>query len=173
MNGDPDYIKAIAEVLGVSWMDLLSPEALQTFNDMVTTPENNMGQGDISSGQNVRLEAKINMSGTWNLTDIYHGGHSSGIAILTQDGVELSGSITLRETPDNSAGFVIEEKVSGVIRGGTVTLSGISYQVVEGQLDQYWLDRWVGTIKDTNTVEGHSTDLYGLSGEFIMRRAMS
>jgi len=115
-------------------------------------------------------EYAYDISGEWELVENYAHGRTTGKALLTQEGNEISGIMTIHDKPDNADGFVVEERISGLVNGKSVALTGTSYKLMKGEVNEYYLDQWQGTIKDADTILGNSSDFIGTGGDFTMRR---
>lgn len=118
-------------------------------------------------------EEGYNLSGEWELCEQYEYGNTTANLYLTQKGNELSGQVIIVDRPHKGMGFVVQETISGVVEGEKVSLSATNYQVIQGNILEYQLDQWVGTIQDENTIRGESRDLRGVTGQFVLKRRSS
>ncbi len=95
-------------------------------------------------------QQQINITGTWrgNWQPKKHHTLYDGILLLSQDGSNLSGTLTVSSERDGQVS-VVQQVISGSINGKTVNLHGVSYTFFQqGAVDYYNMDSFALFLND-------------------------
>ncbi|MBO3697294.1 hypothetical protein [Roseivirga sp. E12] len=116
----------------------------------------------------------FDLNGQWQIIEEYEGGRTTGQVTMNQRGDELSGNIEISDWMDIPGGevnkFVVKEEFTGKVAGINVSLEGTDYELLQGEIDDYKLDKWEGKLLNSHNIVGTSKDTAEVGGSFVMKR---
>lgn len=117
------------------------------------------------------MELTYDLAGIWQgVMKFPNRPHNCNLHLI-QDGDNLSGTMIVSYIFDNQF-TVVQEIVSGEIRGNFVNLYGTSYSFLQqGRESRYYLDTLTLQISPENDeIYGTVRDIKGFSGEFSLKK---
>ncbi|MDN5215122.1 hypothetical protein QQ020_23780 [Fulvivirgaceae bacterium BMA12] len=117
----------------------------------------------------------IDVSGEWEILEEYKNGRTKGNMVLSQEkNGTLKGVLVLNDWMQTGNGlvriFTVEETIEGNIQNSHINIRGTKVKILEGTIDNYYLDNWNGNIINDENIVGKSIDENGIEGHFILKR---
>ncbi|BDD01792.1 hypothetical protein [Persicobacter psychrovividus] len=116
---------------------------------------------------------EINLTGEWHYHEDFGYGTSKGHLVLTDQAGEITGTLLATEQSEDAETFRVKLLVEGKIQEGEISflqLSATSYEIIEGEVDDYQLDKWRGRIMSDKLIVGEAEDDQGVLGIFTFKR---
>jgi hypothetical protein len=115
----------------------------------------------------------IDLSGKWKYKEDYGYGLANGELHLTQEGLKVKGRIIFTDSLHDSAPFMIQEFVEGVIINNKLVIDAVDWDIIHSETEVvYELDSWCGDIISDNLIKGSSLDDQGIEGSFEFEKIL-
>jgi hypothetical protein len=112
----------------------------------------------------------FDLTGTWELKEIHEHGAAVATMYVVQMGHRITSTLMRYDIMDDDSELMTQELVVGTLIGDQLDLAGVEVRILEGNVDDYYLDRYEGLAESNWRVCGYSNDEGGTVGHFMMDR---